>query len=68
MDKLAYDISDLKSVAGVGRTRAFEDIKAGRLKARKNGRRTLVLALDLNEYLAALPDASGAGNAKVKSA
>jgi hypothetical protein len=33
----------------------YEEIRAGRLKARKCGRRTVVLAADLREWLASLP-------------
>jgi hypothetical protein len=55
MVKLAYSIDEIPAVASIGRTKVFAEIGSGRLKARKIGRRTVVLADDLAEYLAALP-------------
>ena len=40
---------------GIGRTKAYEEIKAGRLKARKAGRRTIITADDAEEWLSLLP-------------
>jgi len=45
-------------VAGLGRTTIYEAISEGRLKARKCGKRTLVLRADLCDFLAALPGAT----------
>jgi excisionase family DNA binding protein len=42
-------------VAGIGRTKIYEAISDGRLKARKLGKRTLVLRADLQAFLASLP-------------
>jgi len=56
-DRLAFDVDQLDAVCGLGRTRAFEEIQTGRLKARKAGRRTLVLREDLEDWLRALPEA-----------
>ena len=56
MDKLAYTI-DQASAAGAGsRTKIYDAINAGALKARKRGKRTIILADDLIAYLEALPD------------
>ena len=60
MEKLTYDVADLKNVGGPGRTVAYAEIRAGRLTARKIGRRTVVLAEDLDAYLASLPEAKSA--------
>jgi excisionase family DNA binding protein len=38
-----------------GRPKIFAEIKAGNLKARKLGRRTLILDSDVREWLASLP-------------
>lgn len=57
MPKRSYDISELKAAGGPGRTVAYAEIRSGRLKARKIGRRTVVLAEDLDAYLASLPEA-----------
>lgn len=39
----------------IGRTKAYEEINAGRLKARKAGRRTIVTADDAEQWLSCLP-------------
>jgi Helix-turn-helix domain len=40
---------------GIGRTKAYEEINAGRLKARKAGRRTIITADDAEDWLSRLP-------------
>jgi excisionase family DNA binding protein len=52
---LSYSIADVVKLSGVGRTVLYEEIKAGRLKAHKLGRRTLILADDLQHWLTGLP-------------
>ena len=52
---LAYTVEDALAASGIGRTKFYEEIAAGRLKARKVGTRTLVLAPDLAAWLEALP-------------
>ncbi|WP_264050423.1 helix-turn-helix domain-containing protein [Methylobacterium flocculans] len=52
---LAFGIVQAAQVAGIGRSTVFEEINAGRLKARKAGRRTLILRDDLAAWLASLP-------------
>ena len=52
---LAYDIKGAIKEGNVGRSKIFEEISAGRLKARKVGRRTIILREDLVAWLAALP-------------
>ena len=42
--KLAYSIPEFCKIAGVGKTKAYEEIAAGRLKAKKAGSRTLITA------------------------
>ena len=51
----ALSIANACKRAGVGRTFIFEEIRSGRLKAKKAGRRTLVLREDLTAWLQALP-------------
>jgi excisionase family DNA binding protein len=48
-------ISEACNVAGIGRTKIYEAISDGHLKARKLGKRTLVLRADLQAFLASLP-------------
>lgn len=51
-------ISEACRMAGVGQTRLYGAIADGRLKARKFGKRTLILRVDLLAFLAALPIAA----------
>ena len=44
----------------IGRTKTYEEINAGRLKARKAGRRTIIAEEDAEELIAAQPDHSAA--------
>jgi hypothetical protein len=53
--KLAYSVDDLREVAQLNRSQAFEEIRRGVLRARKLGRRTVILAEDLADYLHSLP-------------
>jgi hypothetical protein len=53
--KLAYGINEVPEVAPIGKTRLYEEIKNGNLKARKLRGRTMILASDLAAYLEALP-------------
>jgi hypothetical protein len=55
---LAYDIATAVAVSGIGRTRIYAYIKAKQLKARKAGRRTVILASDLQAFLDNLPEAA----------
>ena len=43
------------AVAGIGRSKLYEAIATGSLKARKWGKRTLILRDDLRQFLASLP-------------
>lgn len=54
-DALAYSIDDVCKMTATGRTAIFEAIRNGALRARKNGRRTLILAADLRAWLEGLP-------------
>jgi excisionase family DNA binding protein len=51
----AFTISDVGKRAGIGRTLIYSEIAAGRLRARKVGRRTVILSADLAAWLKALP-------------
>jgi excisionase family DNA binding protein len=54
-EKLSYIIPELCAAGGFGRTTAYGAIKAGSLRAVKVGRRTIILAKDLEEFLLKLP-------------
>jgi excisionase family DNA binding protein len=53
--KHAYTVPEVIRVTGTSRTTLYAEIAAQRLKARKLGRRTLILADDLRQWLETLP-------------
>lgn len=60
-DKLTFSVPEAVSVTGISRSLLYLEIAAGRLPARKLGRRTVILREDLQAFLKALP---AAGNAR----
>ena len=54
-EALAYSVGDAAEAAGVGRSFLYEEIRVGRLIARKAKGRTLILHQDLVDYLSDLP-------------
>lgn len=60
MSKLAYSIKEAVEATGISRAALYQDIAAGKLATRKRGASTIILADDLNAYLAALPSAEAA--------
>jgi hypothetical protein len=57
-NKLAFSISDIVKLSGVGRTTIFSEIKVGHLKVRKCGRRTIALRADVEGWLSHLPSST----------
>jgi excisionase family DNA binding protein len=54
-DKLAYNVRQVCELSGLCRATVYAAIRNGRLKARKQGARTLVLRDDLHSWLEGLP-------------
>lgn len=54
--KFALRISEVVQSSGVGRTKIYEAIRSGGLRAVKNGRTTLILADDIDRWLKSLPE------------
>lgn len=59
-EALAYSIKDVCRVVNAGQTKIYSEINAGRLKAVKLGKRTLITSEALKEWLNALPQIGGA--------
>ena len=57
MKRLGYTIAEFAELSGLGRTKIFEAIRDKKLRAKKFGRRTIILEEDANEFLNSLPDA-----------
>ena len=55
MQKHAYTVNEALREIGIGRSKLYAEIKAGKLTPRKIGKKTIFLAKDLQEYLEALP-------------
>jgi excisionase family DNA binding protein len=53
--KRAFSIAEFSYRYAIGRTTTYEEIKAGRLKVLKVGRRSLITETDAEGWLAALP-------------
>lgn len=56
-EKLAYSIDEALKVLPIGKTKLYEEIKSGRMKASKFGARTLIPVASIREWLSALPAA-----------
>jgi len=57
LDKtLAHTIPSASKASNTGRTKIYEAISKGELRAKKLGRRTPILDEDLRNWLAGLPD------------
>ena len=56
--KEGLSISEACAFAGIGRTKIYQAITDGSLKARKCGKRTLILRDELRHFLASLPSAA----------
>ncbi|WP_035716634.1 helix-turn-helix domain-containing protein [Azorhizobium doebereinerae] len=54
-DPAAFDVLNAARIMGVGRSTVFEEIKTGRLEARKVGRKTLITRSAIENWLRSLP-------------
>jgi excisionase family DNA binding protein len=53
--KHAYSVNEACKAMGLGRTKLYDLINAGKIVARKDGGRTVILPDDIESYLRALP-------------
>jgi hypothetical protein len=57
MPEIAYSVNEARrQMGGIGLTKFYEEVNAGRLKVKKAGGRTVVPAAEIEAWLAALPD------------
>jgi hypothetical protein len=54
--KAAYCVNEFCRMYSIGRTLFYDEIAAGRLRVKKAGAKTLVLAEDAEAWAKALPD------------
>lgn len=52
--QMSYSIDEARKVTGIGRTKLYEAINEGLLRARKYGKRTIILKDDLQKFLNSL--------------
>jgi excisionase family DNA binding protein len=50
-EKLAYSIKEIRTLTGISNTKIYTEIQQGRLRTSKSGRRTLILAKDLQAWV-----------------
>ncbi len=55
IQKMAYSINEFADTSSLGRNKIYNAIKSGRLKARKDLGRTIILVSDGLAYLESLP-------------
>jgi excisionase family DNA binding protein len=51
----AHTLPEAARISGASRTKLYEEMAAGRLQARKLGRRTVILSSDLDAWLVSVP-------------
>jgi excisionase family DNA binding protein len=55
MERIAYSVDEAAQSAGIGLTKLRQEIREGRLVARKIGKRTVITATDLTAWALQLP-------------
>jgi Helix-turn-helix domain len=57
----AMSVAEFCARYGPGRTSAYQEVKSGRLRARKIGKRTIITVDDAEDWLRCLPVIEAAG-------
>lgn len=55
LNKPLYSVSEAAQLIGIGKTRFYQELAEGKIAAKKLGRRTLVPAEAIQNYIASLP-------------
>jgi excisionase family DNA binding protein len=55
MIKSAFSIREFARVVGICRTKIYQEMRTGRIHARRSGRRILIPATEVGRYLRLLP-------------
>ncbi len=55
MQKSAFTVNEVIREIGIGRSKLYAEIAAGKITPRKIGKKTIFLAQDVQDYLNALP-------------
>lgn len=55
LKKLAYSVDEAAALAGIGRDAVYGAVRAGKLTAKKLGKRTLITSAALAQFLDSLP-------------
>ena len=55
MERLAYNVTEAANAASISRRALYQAMQTGELQYRKRGKRTLILARDLRQFLDAQP-------------
>lgn len=61
MTKSTLSVREMAREIGICKTKIYEEMRAGRIQARKSGRRTLIPAAEAERYLLSLPSVHGRG-------
>ncbi|WP_406854674.1 helix-turn-helix domain-containing protein [Alsobacter sp. KACC 23698] len=56
IEELGLSVPDAVRTSGVSRSKLYEALAAGELRAKKYGRRTIILRDELKAWLASFPD------------
>lgn len=58
-EKRGFTVDEFMAAYGIRRTKTYEEINSGRLKARKVGGRTIIAREDADAWLASFPTVQG---------
>ncbi|NLZ43192.1 MAG: helix-turn-helix domain-containing protein [Comamonadaceae bacterium] len=58
-DRLAFTIEELAEAAGLGRTTIYREVKSGRLRLTKIGKRSIITVAEAERWLAVVSGTPG---------